>query len=264
MGNSLKLGNIWKQHLFAAPGRCQELGSHLWKDCSNPKNVRCARLDCEIRNCKKSTLFCSNFRCGHSAAHKSCPALKAKNKKLFHQKKQKTHADVLISHQKHQLDEIVSLKAQVSEIAHLKSEFLALKTELAEVKEQNKRYEKKLSELITYSIFHTKNTKVQEEICFIVRSEAEKVFSYPSEHTTDAHLPIPPTSATHTPTPSPAMVTSSQSSPHSHQSSHNHSHHNTPPPPSQRHMQPSSQPLVHHFVSENITEHIHNHDGLHI
>ena len=76
----------------------------------------------------------------------------------------------IISRQKHQLDEIISLKEQVSEIAHLKSEFLALKTELAEVKEQNKRYEKKLSELITYSIFHTKNTKAQEEICFIVRS----------------------------------------------------------------------------------------------
>ena len=69
------------------------------------------------------------------------------------------------------------------------------------------------------------------------------VFSYPSEHTTDAHLPIPPTSATHTPTPSPTMVTSSQSSPHCHQSSHNHSHHNTPPPPPpQRHRQPSSHP----------------------
>ena len=38
----------------------------------------------------------------------------------------------------HQLDEIISLKEQVSEIAHLKSEFLALKTELAEVEEQNK------------------------------------------------------------------------------------------------------------------------------
>ena len=91
------------------------------------------------------------------------------------------------------------------------------------------------------SIFHTKTTEAQEEICFIVRREAEKVFSYPSEHTTDAHLPIPPTSATHTPTSSPTMVTSSQSSPHSHQSSHIHSHHNTPSPP-QRHRQPSSQP----------------------
>ena len=54
--------------------------------------------------------------------------------------------DVLISGQKHQLDEI----KQVSEIAHLKSEFLALKTELAVVKKQNKRYEKN-EELITYS-----------------------------------------------------------------------------------------------------------------
>ena len=116
--------------------RCQELGSHLSKDCSNPKKcVRCAGPDCEIRNCKKGTLLCSN-----------CPALKAKNQNLFHQKQQKSHADVLISRQKHQLDEIISLKEQVSEIVHLKSEFLALKTELAEVKEQNKRYEKKLSE----------------------------------------------------------------------------------------------------------------------
>ena len=159
--------------------RCQELGSHLLKDCSNPKKcVRCAGPDCEIRNCKKGTLLCSNCGGGHSAAHKSCPALQAKNQKLFHQKQQKSHADVLISRQKHQLDEIISLKEQVCEIAHLKSDFLALKTELAEVKEQNKRYEKKLSELITYSIFHTKNTKAQEEICFIVRREAEKVFSY--------------------------------------------------------------------------------------
>ena len=140
------------------------------------------------------------------------------------------------------LDEIISLKEQVSEIAHLKSEFLALKTELVEVKEQNKRYEKKLSELITYSIFHTKNTKAQEEICFIVSWEAEKVFSYPSEQTTNAHLTIPPTSATHTPTTSPTMVTSPQSSPHSHQSSHNHSHDNTPQPPPQRHRHSSSQP----------------------
>ena len=79
------------------------------------------------------TLLYSNCGGGHSAAHKSCPALKAKNQNLFHQKQQKSHADVFISRQKHRLDEI----------AHLKSEFLALKTELAEVKEQNKRYEKK-------------------------------------------------------------------------------------------------------------------------
>ena len=124
--------------------RCQELGSHLSKDCSNPKKcVRCAGPDYEIRNCKKGTLLCSNCGGGHSAAHKSCPAPKAKNQNLFHQKQQKSHADVLIFRQKHQLDEIVSLKAQVSEIAHLKSGFLALKTELAEVKGQNKRYEKK-------------------------------------------------------------------------------------------------------------------------
>ena len=121
------------------------------------KCVRCAGPDCEIRNCKKGERLYSNCGGGHSAAHKSCPALKAKKQNLFHQKQQKSHADVLISRQKHQLDEIVSLKAQVSEIAHLKSEFLALKIELAEVKEQNNRYEGKLSELITYSIFHTKN-----------------------------------------------------------------------------------------------------------
>ena len=154
---------------------------------------------------------------GHSAAHKSCPALKTKNLNIFHQKQQKSHADVLIPRQKHQLDEIISLKEQVSEIAHLKSQCLVLKTELAEVKEQ-----KKLSELITYSIFHTKNTKAQEEICFIVRRETEKVFSYRSEQTTDAHLPILPTSTTHIPTTSPTMVTSPHSSPHYHQSPHNH------------------------------------------
>ena len=101
---------------------------------------------------------------GYSAAHKFCPAHKAINQNLFHQKQQNSHVNFLISRQKHQLDEIISLKEQVSEIAHLKSEFLALKTELAEVKEQNKRYEEKLSELITYSIFRTKNTKAQKEI----------------------------------------------------------------------------------------------------
>ena len=70
--------------------RCLELCSHLSKDCSNPKKcVRCAGPDCEIRNCKKGTLLCSNCGGGHSAAHKSCPALKAKNQNLFHQKQQK-------------------------------------------------------------------------------------------------------------------------------------------------------------------------------
>ena len=87
-----------------------------------------------------------------------------KSQNLFHQKQQKSHADVFISRQKHQLDEIISLKEQVSEIAHLKSEFLVLKTELAEVKEQNKRYEKKMSEqLITYSIFHTKTLRPRKK-----------------------------------------------------------------------------------------------------
>ena len=100
--------------------------------------------------------------------------------------------DVFLSRQKYQLNEIVFLKEQVSEIAQLKSDFIALKNELAEVKEENKRYEKKTERA------HTKNTKAQEEICFIVRSEADKVFNYPSEQTTDAHLPILPSSATHT------------------------------------------------------------------
>ena len=233
-GKQFKIREYLKSTSFRCTRR-QELGSHQSKDCSNPKKcVRCAGPDCEIRNCKKDTLLCSNCGGGHSAAHKSYPALKTKKQNLFHQKQQKSHAE-------HQLDEIIPLKEQISEVAHLKSEFLALKTELAEVKEQNKRYEKKLSELITYSIFHNKNTKAQEEICFIVRREAEKVFRYPSEHTTDAHPPIPPTPATHTPTPSPTMVTSSQSSPHSHQSSHNHSQHTTPPPP-QHHRHSSPQP----------------------
>ena len=143
--------------------------------------MRCAGPNYEIKNCKKGTLLCSNCGVGHRAAHKSCPALKAKKQNLFHQKQQKSHADVLIPLSKTSVDEIISLKEQVSERAHLNSEFLALKTELAEVKEQNKRYEKKLSELITYSIFHTRNPKAQEEICFIVRREAEMVFGCPSE-----------------------------------------------------------------------------------
>ena len=75
--------------------------------------------------------------------HKTCPALKAKNLNLFRIKQQKSHADVVISRQKHQLDEIISLIEQVSEIA----QYLALKTKLADVKEQNKRYEKKMSEI---------------------------------------------------------------------------------------------------------------------
>ena len=160
--------------------------------------MRCAGLDCEIRICKKGTLLCTNCGGGHSAAHKSCPALKAKNQNVFHQKQQNFHADVLLSRQKHQLDEIVSLKEQVSEIAQLKADFIALKNELAEVKEQNKCYEKK-PRVHNLFYFSHQNTKDQEEICFIVRREADKVFSYPSEQTTDAHLPILPTSATRTP-----------------------------------------------------------------
>ena len=56
------------------------------------------------------TLLCSNCGGGHSAAHKSWPALEAKNPNLFRQKQQKPRADVLLSRQKHQSDEIVSLK----------------------------------------------------------------------------------------------------------------------------------------------------------
>ena len=144
------------------------------------------------------------------------------------------------------MDEIISLREQVSEIAHLKSDFLALKTELAEVKEQNKRYEKKLSELITYSIFHTKNTKAQEEICFIVRREAEKVFSYPSEQATDPGSSTLSTSATHTPTPSlPTTQTQVTSSPHIHQSPIHRSPMITPPPlsPPRHTFSTSQQPV---------------------
>ena len=224
--------------------------------------MRCAGPDCEIRNCKKGTLLCSICGGGHSAAHKSCPVLKAKTQNLFHQKQQKSHADVLIFRQKHQLDEIISLKEQVSEIAHLKSDFLALKTELAEVKEQNKRYEKKLSELITYSIFHTKNTKAQEEIYFIVRREAEKVFSYSSEQATDPGSPTVSTS--HTPTPSlPTPQIQVTSSPHIHQSPHHRSPIITSPPLSP-HFQPRNNQYVRQFVSETNTNHNRNHDGLHI
>ena len=120
------------------------------------KCVRCAGSDWEIRNCKKGTLLCSNCG-GESTVQPTSLVQHSKNQNLFHQKQQKSHADVLITRQKHQLDEIVSLKAQVSEIAHLKSEFLALKTELAEVKEQNKRYEKKLSELNLFYFSHQKH-----------------------------------------------------------------------------------------------------------
>ena len=206
--------------------RCQELGSSLSKDCSNPKT--CAGPDCEIRNCKKGTLLCSNCGGGHSEAHKSCPALPPKT--------------------------------------HLKSEVLALKTELAEVKEQNKRYEKKTERAHNLFYFHTKNTNAQEEICFIVRREAETVVSYPSEQTTDAHLPILPTSAIHTHTTSPIMVTSPQSLHtttrlhtiiHTTTLHHHHHLHVTD-------VHPHNDQLAPHFVSEIVTEHIHNHDGLHI
>ena len=109
--------------------------------------------------------------------------------------------------------------------------------------EQNERYEKKLSELITYSIFHTKNTKAQEEICFIVRREAEKVFSYPSEQATD---PGSPTVSTYTPTPSlPTPQIQVTSSPHIHQSPHHRSPIITSPPlPPPRHIFLTSQQPV--------------------
>ena len=90
---------------------------------------------------------------------------------------------------------------------------------------------KKLSELITYSIFHTKNTKAQEEICFIVRREVEKVFSYPSEQATDPGSPTVSTSVTHMPTPSrPTPQIQVTSSPHIHQSPHHRSPIITSPP----------------------------------
>ena len=124
-GKQLKIREYLETTYFRCT-RCQELGSHLSKDCSNPKEcVRCAGPDCEIRNCKKGTLLCSNC-VGGGGGSLVQPALKAKKQNLLRQKQQKSPADVLISRQKHQLDEIVSLKAQVSEIAHLKSEFLAL------------------------------------------------------------------------------------------------------------------------------------------
>ena len=106
------------------------------------KCVRFAGPECEIKNCKKGVFLSSNSGGGHNAAHNA--ALKAKHQNLFQQNQQKSRADLLLSRQKHQLGEI-------SEIDHLNSEFLTLKTEFADVKEQNKRYVKKLSEHITYS-----------------------------------------------------------------------------------------------------------------
>ena len=73
---------------------------------------------------------------------------------------------------------------------------------------------------LSISMFHTKNTKAQEEICFILSSkEAEKVLSYPSEQATDPGASTLSTCATHTPTPSlPTTQTQVTSSPHIHQS----------------------------------------------
>ena len=56
---------------------------------SKNKCVKCAGQDCEISNCKKGTLLCSNCWGWHSADHKSCPAPKARNQNLFRQKQQK-------------------------------------------------------------------------------------------------------------------------------------------------------------------------------
>ena len=70
--------------------KCQELGNHLSKQCSNPKKcVRCAGPNCDFNNCKKGILLCANCGGGHSAAHKSCPALKTKNRQMFLEKKNK-------------------------------------------------------------------------------------------------------------------------------------------------------------------------------
>ena len=88
--------------------RCQELGSHLSKDCSNrKKRGRCAGPDCEIRNCKKGTLM---FKLWVWTQCSSQVLSSTKSQHLFYQKQQKSHADVLISSQKHKLDEIISLK----------------------------------------------------------------------------------------------------------------------------------------------------------
>ena len=120
-------------------GRWHQLGLNSTLHCDlkstiKPTAHRQAKLPlyCRLFHRTIKQLIQSNCGGWHSAAHKSCPALKAKKQNLFHQKQQKSHADVLISRQKHQLDEIISLNEQVSEIAHLKSEFLALKTELSE------------------------------------------------------------------------------------------------------------------------------------
>ena len=205
-----------REYLESTYFRCtrgQELGSDLSNDCSNPKKcVRCAGPDCEIRNCKMGTRFYSNWGVGKVQPTSLVQHSRLKTKIYF----TKNNKNLMLT--------FLSPVKNISEIAHLKSEFLALETELAEVKEQNKRYEKKLSELIIYSIFHTKNTKAQEEICFIVRREAEKVFSYPSEQATGPGSSTVSTSATHTPTPSlqtpQIQVTSS---PHIHQSPHHRS-----------------------------------------
>ena len=64
------------RNLFAALGGSNSVPI-LSKDGSNPKKcVRCAGPDCEITNCKKGILLCSNCGGGHSAAHKSCTVLK--------------------------------------------------------------------------------------------------------------------------------------------------------------------------------------------
>ena len=106
----------------------------------------------------------------------------------------------------------------------------------AGISKKDPRFEEKLSELIIYSIYHTKNTKAQEEFCFIAGRGADRVFSNPSEQTTDVPLPILPISVPNMPTTTgtttPTQVTSSHSFPHKHQSLHNHPRHNiTPPPP---------------------------------
>ena len=133
------------------------------------------------------------------------------------------------------------------EVPVLMQDYICVQTRTSKIHGRDTRkYVKKLSELITYSIFHTKNTKAQEEICFIVRKEAKKVFSYPSEQATDPGSSTISTSATHTPTPS-LSTTQTQviSSPHIHQSPLHRSPMITPPPlsPPRHTFSTSQQPV---------------------
>ena len=177
--------------------RCQELGSHLSSNCSNPKKcVRCAGPDCEPKQCKTGKNFCANCGNGHSAAHKSCPAYRTNQKNRLIAKKQETYTKTFNSQQKDQMGEINVLKDQISEIAQLKSSILALEKSVDELKQKNNDYEKKMCELVTYSIFHTKMTRNQDEICHIVRREATKIFGNPTDTITDFTISSPTSQVT--------------------------------------------------------------------